>query len=318
MKWWYLAAAATLGLVFAPAAQAQPAPATALDQIAHPELIPQVQWPYRTYHPDYPTFCKTCYGGGGCYTREGKGLCANGGCVTLSGGVGSCAIYPPGINTCRKCGILGRAFCYECKRLGCNQTGGDGCKTCWALFGHNRSCGECYTGGCGCDAIKHTSEMSFCDKIHAFRNRPLGGRTVMSGPWQYRYYAYGWKEGPMSYYGVCVGAYESYLAGHFDDRGPINLGPGGVGTMDAYFASLNGASLSTVAPAHGPSPYVDSLGPVIETPVQGPIDPANPPLNLDAPFQADPAIDDRSPAPPAEASRRRPAAFQSTSSDRSF
>ncbi|MEK6233450.1 MAG: hypothetical protein N2C14_01965 [Planctomycetales bacterium] len=229
-----LPSAALLAVGFS-AAQAQD------DAAAQPKKVTFrfQSWPAGMYHPDFPTFCRTCYGGGHCGTPD---VCGGKYCGS------ECATHAPGIETCRKCGPLGRAFCYECRRLGCGQKGGQGCNPmapCCAkdsLLGlHGKKdccstgCGEC-GGSCGDECC---SEYPLLNKLRNWRNRPMGGWAALTGPYQYRLHCFGWREGPLTYYGHCAGSYETRLSGHFDDRGPLNQGSGNhhgeqiLGTVDA-------------------------------------------------------------------------------------
>lgn len=196
---------------FGSLAQAQPGPSA---QEVGTQVAKEADWAYNTYHVMYPDYCFTCYGGGGCGKDGNRGDCANGACNSR-GGVGHCATHKPGIETCRRCGILGRILFYECQRLACNQRGGDGCEN---EFGLPGDCGSCV--GCGCGHGKG----SRTGPIARFQARPLGGYASLTGPFQFKYHCYGFREGQMTYYGQCCGCYEGMLNGQFNDRGPLNLG----------------------------------------------------------------------------------------------
>ncbi len=200
-----LVAACVLSLGSVPAIQAQEAPNVDV-------LVQAMTWTHSTYHRNYPTYCTTCYGGGGCHQ------CSGGACDGCHGdnlkGVGACACHAPGIDTCRKCGLFGRVFFYECKRLAYGQEGGQGC--------HGVFLDDQCTGCSPCAQKK--KHQGLIDEI---RSRPLGGYAAYSGPYQARYAGSGWREGPMTHNGWVCGSYESYLNGQYDARGPLNGGHAG-------------------------------------------------------------------------------------------
>ncbi|QGJ72418.1 Hypothetical protein PBC10988_41390 [Planctomycetales bacterium 10988] len=225
------------------------------------------EWPLGMYHPDYPQFCKTKYGGGKCLNPRGS--CGKIDC-------GDFASHCDGISTCRKCGILGRIFFYDCKRLAYGQKGGSGCNNlrprcddCLSglnLLSHScGGCGSCNTCGvdhCGCGSVAwdgcSSCESYGCDScggcnsccddfpliawFKRWQNRPLGGYGAMTGPYQYRYCCHGWREGPVHWYGYTCGCYESYIVGHYDDRGPLNLGTNHKDGYVSHAPSYMGAS----------------------------------------------------------------------------
>lgn len=195
--------------------QAQPGPSA---QEVGADVAKRADWAYTTYHVMYPDYCFTCYGGGGCGKDGVRSDCADGACGTMKG-VGHCATYRPGIQTCRRCGVIGRLLFYECARLSCGQLGGEGCEDEFGVAGDCGSCGSCV--GCGCG---HGHRGKGTGPLARFQARPLGGYASLTGPFQYRYHCYGFKEGYVSYYGQCCGCYEGVLTGQFNDRGPLVLG----------------------------------------------------------------------------------------------
>jgi len=255
------------------------------------------------YHQDFNCFCKTCYGGGACQNpnvhKKGgaNGQCADGKCT----GVPECSYDIPGIETCRKCGLFGRMFLYECKRLAYGQKGGEGCNPpvpkCGGAHRHFgslmgagcRTCGMC-DSGCGCDSCDSCDahgcgkghhgcskchglkRFDFIARVENWKDRPIGGYGALTGPYRYRYYTYGWREGPMQYYGPVVGAYETYLAGNYNDRGPLNSGP-----MSWWLTSTAPAATEEV-----PSPPTPTA-PMPRRPMNGDMAPPMPPSVLENP-----------------------------------
>jgi hypothetical protein len=221
MRFAVILAACVLGLCAAQTINAQDVPVPAIVQA-------DATWQYGTYHKDYPEFCNTCYGGGGCKN------CPNGDCDGCNGdslkGVGACACHAPGIDTCRKCGLFGRIFFYECRRLQPGQEGGNGCH---GVFMND--CASCCEGS----SKKHKGPLA------ELKSRPLGGYAALSGPYQSRFGCSGFREGPMSYYGWSCGCYESYISSNLDDRGPLNSGYAGQLVTRQYGAPV----MITPAPA---------------------------------------------------------------------
>jgi hypothetical protein len=212
------AALAACGLGTAAFAQA-PAGEKAADKAAELKAFqarlqrwPFVNYPGREmpnylagYHPDYKEYCKTCYGGGGCGKDD---TCWR--CGACSGDI----CERKKIQTCHKCGVVGRVLFYECKRLGCGEVGGSGC---------DRGC-----------------PMTICNSRGERKIRPAGFARYLTGEGESvfwlgggpnyipRFNCYGWgknNEGPRGWYGTCCGCYETYLAGPYDSRGPLNLDP---------------------------------------------------------------------------------------------
>lgn len=157
------------------------------------------------YHPDYKEYCNTCYGGGGCGkddTCVRCGACAGDLCERKK------------VETCHKCGVVGRVLFYECKRLGCGEIGGEGC---------DRPC-----------------PMEICNSRGKRTVRPYDFARYLTGEGESvfwlgggpnyipRFNCYGWgknNEGPRGWYGHCCGCYETILTGSYDARGPLNLDP---------------------------------------------------------------------------------------------
>jgi hypothetical protein len=214
MKRMILVAAALFACGMGTEASAQ---APAGDKAAELKLFQQrFHWPFAYagrempahfggYHPDYKEYCNTCYGGGGCGKDDTCfrcGACAGDTCERKK------------IETCHKCGVVGRVLFYECKRLGCGETGGAGC---------DRPC-----------------PMTICNSRGERTVRPYNFARYLTGEGEQvfwlgggpnyipRFNCYGWgknHEGPRGWYGHCCGCYETYLAGPFDARGPLNLDP---------------------------------------------------------------------------------------------
>jgi hypothetical protein len=161
---------------------------------------------FQGYHPDHKEFCVTCYGGGGCGREET--------CVRCGACNGS-KCQRDKIETCRRCGVVGRVFFYECRRLGCGEEGGNGCtKGCPMTV---KMCnGKCRTVRPAAFAKWLTGEGE-----SVFW---LGGSPdyipLLSCYGQSKNY-----EGPRDWYGHCCGCYESYLSTPFDARGPLNFDP---------------------------------------------------------------------------------------------
>jgi hypothetical protein len=161
---------------------------------------------FQGYHPDHKEFCVTCYGGGGCGREET--------CVRCGACNGS-KCQRDKIETCRRCGVVGRVFFYECRRLGCGEEGGNGCAK-------------------GCPmTIKMCNGKTRTVRPAAFAKWLTGeGESVFwlgGGPDYIPLLScYGQSknyEGPRDWYGHCCGCYESYLSTPFDARGPLNFDP---------------------------------------------------------------------------------------------
>ena len=119
------------------------------------------------------------------------------------------------------------------------------------------SCGGCDSCGSGCNA-------GGCHHCGLLNDCPLGGRAALHGPYIYRYNCFGWREGPLTYYGHCCCCYEHYIWGHFDDRGPLNQGQI-VGAMHRYpYVPAAPAAENGDEP---PAPMVEEPAPSAKRPV---------------------------------------------------
>lgn len=246
MKAWSLAAVVLCCAVSSVYGQAPEAPVAPGPTGSPVKPINLNAWAVGSYNPNYTGYCVTCYGGSGCGKR---GKVTGPGCGLDIWGV-ECPCMPPGIETCRKCGFFGRILFYECRRLACNQEGGQGCS--WKNDCGD-GCGSC--GGCGPCGGCHKGHLNdgLLSWLEDFRARPLGGTASLTGPYRTRFNAFGWREGPMSYYGPCVGSYESYLDSPYDARGPLNgnfanYPAAGHGQYDAEAVDVEVPAAPTEAP----------------------------------------------------------------------
>lgn len=238
----------------------------ALDKSEPIKPINLSRWTGGTYHPDYTGYCVTCYGGGGCAKLAANRTDWCGSDIWRH----ECACPKPGISgTCRKCGFFGRIFFYECRHLACGQEGGQGCS--W----QGNSCDTgCAKGCCGCGGHERgLLNVGLFTWIENFRARPLGGTASLTGPYTPRWGCFGWKEGPVSFHGQCVGCYETYLSGNYDARGPLNGGYDPRQPFDGTSAHIGQGDEVPAAPDAAPVPNARRQGPSAPRPAARPTAP---------------------------------------------
>ena len=203
MNWmkWAAASALVMCAMSVHALAQDPAPEQAVSAAEVAPMSPN--WPYRSYNPAYPNFCKTCYGANSVCYKCDSGKCANG---------DNCAIC--------KCKGWDRRCCQQFFHYPYHgPCGGPGREYGKQVGVKDPNCPDCESGNCPNGNCNHGAD----DNHMRLRDYPRGCKWQWNyTPYRCKWCTFGDREGPLSHYGHCCGAYESYLRGSYDARGPLN------------------------------------------------------------------------------------------------